>query len=517
MKKIIIYSLFAGIGLLFSGCLDIPPVSGVPEGDFYKSTADMNSAVIACYGGLQAPLYWEWQLTELRTDNSRLRTSSTTSSTSIALMQLDQEILGSDHPRVYEYWSATYKNIGRCNQVLDSTHLAVCEPEPKRQFEGEALFIRAYHYFNLVRLFGPVPLVTRIVSKEQAKKQSRQPESVIYKQIEQDLIIAIDSLPTGYNNEISKYQNQDNIGRATKWAAKALLAKVYITQSKFTLAYPILEDMVEGAGRYNFNIADISYDQIFHVENEMNKEILFAVRYTSGGYGLGCPFGNQFAPSNSGANIINGDGEDQNYPCKDLINGYETIKNPSGVVVRTDLRKAATLKETYLDRATGKVINRSYCIKYLSPVVTKYDGESDFPIIRWADVILMYSEVLNEMQGPTAKVFSYLNQIRNRAGLPQKEAKDATTRQQFRRLIEMERRWEFAFENQRWFDLVRMSRAIEVLNNHFLTEANETGGTPDLFYDSFGYPIKMEPKYLVLPIPQKEIDVYPAISQNPGY
>ena len=533
MKKLIYISALAVFMFTAKSCMDNDPISVVDKKEFFKTPGDLEAALTACYNGLQGSMFYEWQLTELRTDNSRIRTTGSTSSNTIALMQFDRAMIGSDHERVYLYWVASYATIGRCNEVLLEKNISIITDDITRQrTKGQAQFLRAYNYFNLVRLFGPVFKVETPVSAAEAKKLPRVATDEIYAFIEDDLKSAIDSLPYQYSNP------GDN-GRVTRRAAKAMLAKVYLTQQKFAEAETILSELVEGVGeaRYPFSVSDTPYDKIFREDNEMNPEILFAVRYKQGGFGLGCPFGNLFAPSSSGEWVINGDGDEYNYPTRDVAKAFtETYRNIDGDIVNipgvanpfTDKRKDVTMKEFYINPTLQNTrVERQYCCKYISPVIQKYDGERDWPVLRWADVILMYAEVLNEINGPGQKVYDLINQTRSRAGytlsIEDKMVKyeyigQVITKNMVRLEIELERRREFAFENQRWFDLVRTNRAIEVMNKHYMTEPNEPGASVPTYYEDINSGIPtLEPKYLILPIPQKERDANPNISQNPGY
>ena len=513
--------------------MDNDPISVVDKKEFFKTADDLQAALIACYNGLHGSMYYEWQLTELRTDNSRIRATNSTSSNTIALLQFDRAMIGSDHERVYNYWVASYATIGRCNDVLAEENIAiVTDSVVRRQTKGQAQFLRAYNYFNLVRLFGPIFKIDKPILGKEAKNMPRVATDQIYALIEEDLMLAIDSLPY-------EYASREDNGRATKWAAKTMLAKVYLTQHKFTEAETILKELVDGVGgrKYSFVISEITYDKIFSEDNEMNPEILFAVRYKQGGFGLGNPFGNQFAPSSSGNWVINADGDEYNYPTRDVAKVFtETYRDADGEIVSisgvqnpfTDKRKDVTMKEFYNNTTLSNPrVERQYCCKYISNVIQKYDGERDVPVLRWADVILMYAEVLNEINGPTQKVYDLINQTRARAGyvLPVEDkmtsyeyAGQTITKHMVRLEIELERRREFAFENQRWFDLVRTNRAIEVMNKHYMTEPNEPTAAVSMYYEdiSSGMPT-LEPKYLILPIPQKERDANPNISQNHGY
>ena len=490
-KQYIIAFLACVMGL--SSCdLNISPESYIADEFFFKDEAQVNVAVIGCYGGMQAPLEYEWALTELRSDNTRMNRSSTTNEVNLQLSVLDLSVMNSTNLNIRNYWETTYQNINNCNTVLDPAKTAVV-PNGKRrdQFEGEALFIRSYHYFNLVRLFGPVFLVTEDVSVAESMKMGRTPIDGVYKQIIDDLKLSVDKL-----KDVT-YSSNDT-GRATVLAAKSLLAKVYLTLGRYEDARPLLFDVIEEKGE-----ALIPYADIFDVNKEMNSEIIFAVRYKTGNQGIGSPFANAFAPTNSGTLVVIGSGDGKNYPTTDLISSYDPVN---------DVRKDVSLAEYYIDDTkTNPIINDAYVKKFLSPVTVRYDAENDWPVLRYGDVLLMYAEVLNELEGP-ASALKYLNMTRVRAGISAFTAGDFSTRNAFRLELEKERRLELAFENQRWFDLLRWGKAKSVVNDHI-------HGSEWSFYSTYASePGYMEDYQLILPIPQSVIDNNSGvITQNPNY
>ena len=165
LKHIFTASLSACVLGLSSCDLNITPDSYIPDGSFYKNEAEMNTAVIGCYGGMQAPLNIEWTLTELRADNTRMNSNSSTNDAFLQQQALDFGTMDASNANIRTYWEATYSNINSCNNVLAPENLAVVANEKKRaQFEGEVRFIPAYHYCNLVRLFGPTFIVTEELS-----------------------------------------------------------------------------------------------------------------------------------------------------------------------------------------------------------------------------------------------------------------------------------------------------------------------------------------------------------------
>jgi hypothetical protein len=327
----------------------------------------------------------------------------------------------------------------------------VTDQNLKEQYLGEMYFIRAYHYFNLVRLYKDIFAVTSIITADQAKSMTTTPTSEIYKDIiEADLLNAINYLPETYINSEK--------GRATKLAAKALLAKVYLTQKRYHEAQTLLLQVYQRSQEDANLIGLVSpYSSVFNPANEMNKEIMFSVRFHSGGYGIGNTFPYSFAAYNALEAGLKGEGE--NYPTQSLVKSYDPVK---------DLRKNVCLHTTYL--SGSKTLYDNWVYKYFSVVTLKEDGGNDWPILRFSDVLLMLAEVQNEIDGAPGNAFKYINPVRVRAGLNELTSADCPDASSFRLALENERRWEFAFENQRFFDLIRTGRYNDVLNNYYQTE-----------------------------------------------
>ena len=513
--KYIPYLIISSL-LAFSSCkkvIDIYPESNLNTGTYYSNYEEMLAGLNGVYNGLQRPLYREWQVTELRSDNARQGITGSTSSVNRDLSDLDIFIPATTHDAIYRYWLDTYNNIRNANIVLQKLGVAydaaggtialgnVAFPisdEDRKQIAGEALFIRAYHYFTLVRLFGGVFLIHEPVSAESAKSIARASETDIYKFIETDLKTASAYLSSLKFGQIAA----GNKGRANAWSAKALLGKVYLTQNKKGEAITQLQDVVSNSG---YSLQD-SYADVFSITNEMNSEILFAVRYKAGGFGLGSSFGNDFGPLNSGSAVINGSGLGWNTPTTEIDTAF----------ISTDMRRDVNIAK-YGSGATERV----YVNKYLTPVTITNDGESDWPVIRFADVLLM----LAEAQGFTPESISLINQVRTRAGLDVLPD-TINTVELFEKALSHERRLEFAFENQRWFDLLRYNNTMttitaeQTLKDHYAYEyaahySTYLPPTPTLAELQAG----VTANRLLLPIPQHEIDTNTqlAIEQNPGY
>lgn len=501
MKKYISIIL---AGILATACnLDQYPFSEVAADDAVRDETGVNNLVIGAYNGLHGVMYYEWAMTELRTDNVRMRASGSTASDTKLIEQLDQGTIITANAWVQDYWDATYAAINRANNVI--AHLDVVEDEQKKaQFEGEARFLRAHLYFNLVRLWGPVFIVTKKTGADEARYMQRSPVEDVYALIEGDLNAIID------NGLLPEKMADADLGRADLKATKALLAKVYMTRYKFgdekyALAKPLLEDVLKACGDPQDGASLVAYDKIFATDNEMNSEIIFAVRYRSGNVGLGSPFTTLFGPMNNGGSVVTGSPKHYDYPSDDLISAYNENAG--------DLRKDVVLRESYVDQNGTEVTDPKiarYSNKFIDPdMASEYDSEMDFPVIRLGDVILLYAEICNELEGPTDTALKYLNMTRTRAGLQALTLAETGNKLAFRTAVRKERRLEFAMENQRWFDLLRWGTATSTVNNFLATE---------VFFSEYDYDVNpISDWQVMLPIPLSVININDTIAQNPGY
>ena len=514
MRKLSYIFLICVLGL--GACkkvTDLYPQSNLNTGTYYSNLDEVKAALTGCYNGLQKPLFYEWQMTELRSDNSKQGSPGSTSSNNRDLSDLDMFSVSPSHNAIAQYWLTTYNNIRNTNVILQKLGVTYdpasgaitlnnidipITAADRKQLAGEALFIRAYHYFNLVRLFGGVFLIYEPISPAQAKATNRASVADIYKLIEADLKAAASNMNTLKYSQIAAADQ----GRATSWAAKGLLGKVYLTENKKSEAIAQLQDVKDNSG-YGLQS---NYTNVFSVTNEMNSEILFTVRYKAPGLGLGSPFANIFAPLGSGSAVVIGDGDGLNYPTADL----DTATNG-------DPRKSLLIA-AYGTGSAAKL----YTKKFLSTLTVTDDAENDWPVLRYADVLLM----LAEAQGYTQPSIDLINLVRARAGVAIYAAGSINTVRDFELALSKERRIEFAFENQRWFDLVRFNTTLttitaeQTIKDHFANEYNvhyRLYTAPALSLAQLQSNVTHD--HLLLPIPQREIDTNTSlvIPQNPGY
>ncbi len=498
--------------IFFTSCEDFltdKPESVLTQVNFYTTQTRINQGIIGCYAGLATVQKDEWMYTELRSDNTCQ--DATGSSATIRIDQSDIAFFRTSPslPALQDYWYNVFQNISNVNAVLPSVadNSYVTNESLRAQYEGELLFIRAYHYYNLVNLFGDMFKITTVIGPNEAKKIPRSPASEIYRDIIiPDLIKASNEAPASYTT--------NDIGRVTKWAAKSLLAKVYMMQGgveNLALAKTLLEEVM-AAPQHGLLTGTGAYANVFSTSNEMNKEIIFAVRYKGGSLGIGSPFWGTFAPLGS-ANLFLKIGTPLGYnaPTYEIMNLFNA--NPS------DQRKDACFK--VWNKSTSSAV--PYISKYIDASISQaLQGENDWIVLRYADIVLLYAEVLAQ-DGNYNIAHNYVNKIRERAGIDpigpftsKNEALDA---------VYSERRLELAFENQRWFDLLRMAKSyndpdkpIEILKQHtFVTDW-------DVLYSKYNPILPPEERFfvkerLLLPIPQTEIDTNNemVIPQNDTY
>ena len=474
------------LGFSFSSCRDFleqNPQADLSENDFYKTADDILSAVNGAYSSLQeGDIYGNWYVFgEIPSDNTRNQLSGSVTTQN----EFDQFYIDTQNSMIANFWKAAYKVINRTNTILGRIDGIEINTELANRYKLECKFIRALMYFNLVRVYGDVPLVLKEISISESYDILREPKENVYNQIIADLKEAQD-LPVSYSTA------ED--GRATQGAAKALLANVYMTLHKYAEAETILAEIIN-SGRYSLlentpgSLNIDGYKNVFSPVNHNSKEGIFEIQFLKGGYGEGSNYANNFAPENSGTNVVAVGGTGgNNIPEMDIYNAYE----------EGDLRRDFSMSLGYYDnRKNNEWVESRYVCKFMDVPYQNNDASNNYPVIRYADVILMYAEALNQ-NGKTAEACKYLNMTRRRGfGYQTTETSpvdlQTTDKAQFALMVEQERRVELAFENHRWFDLIRTGRAVEVMRSKGFS-LNETN--------------------LICPIPQKQIDVNPKLTQN---
>lgn len=462
MKKILVLASLAT--LLMTSCgdsfFDLEPASSVTIDKVYKTASDYNVAVIGCYAKLQSQVNFYTECCEYRSDNLSL--GAPTAGTQDRY-DIDHFTEKPSNGILSSYWANFNNNVYRCNLLLDQIDGANFAENLKKQYKGEAMFIRALNYFNMYRIWGGVPATKHVVSAAEALKVARYSDEQMFDLIAGDLKEIVD------NNYLPETYSSADMGRATSGAAKALLGKVYLTFHKWTEAKDILSQLI---GKYQL-VSPIA--QVFNVDNKNNNEIIFAVHFNKEIEGEGHSYW---------YNLTNA--SDDTNQTSSLLNTFPTGDARKDLITYVQVEKNVRLMNKFYD-------TKSPTFKTVG---------NDQILLRYADVLLMYAETLNEIQYDASEgslALKYLNAVRQRAGISNLTAKQLPTQEKFRKGILVERQREFPYEGQRWFDLVRMGFAKSVMA--------ENG-------------VEIKDYQLLFPIPQQEIEKVGDKSilwQNPGY
>lgn len=466
MKKRIILVWLAGF--VFTSCqdkfLEIIPETALSSVIFFKTEADFKQAVNGAYVPLRSIVNDRaWLLGEMHSDNTYYSRNTLFGATEqqedIADFAVPTANGVTSNTHVLNQYRLDYQIIARTNQVLSVIDDVDFSADSKNNLKGQAMFLRAYAYFELVRYFGKVPLHLTPVANRSEAALPLASEEEIFAQIVKDADEATKLLPP---------KSKQEPGRATSGAAKTLLANVYIVQKKWAEAEKLLQEVVSS----NEYALIPNYADAFSTStgNKNNIESVFEVQFQEGSAGLNGSFIYNFMPrpiSPQELVTITGttnpqplDGEGNNTPTPDIIAAYEA----------GDKRKDASIGYVTLSGSFRENKVYPYIKKFAKPHALHGNHGTNWPIYRYSEVLLFLAEALNE-QGKAADAVLYLNQVRTRAGL-------ANATGDVREAIYQERRVELAFENKRWFDLVRTGRAIDVITAY----GNRIKANPQDYY-----------------------------------
>lgn len=480
MKKIA-YIVGLGLSLTLASCtdmLDLQPKSDLTQKNFFNKTSDVELALIGCYDGLQQmSLNHDYVLMEMRSD---LSSSYLAEGEFGYIDTFVKDIIESGD--VYNYWKACFNALSRTNLVMDNLDI-VTDAAIRNKIEGEARFIRALVYFNMVRLWGDMPIITRTIDANETNMFQRKPASEVYSTvIIPDLEFAGNNLP-----DMTK-------GKANAMAAKALLAKVYLTLGRHAEAKTLLATLINMSAPAKSSVSGVGlasdYSSIFSESTKWNSEILFAVQFNSTS-GEGQTFSYDFS-------VFGGN------------SGLNTPTPPFAEECESDpVRSQTSLNKE--EKAGTWIVCGKYLKKGTKP--SQKDNGADAPILRYSDVLLMYTEAtlgapsesyVNTVTNDANALATY-NAVRNRAGYSPVSSVS-------RNELLQERKLEFAFENQRWFDLQRIAGAAETIR---IMEAH---GQDSRLLPKQRFS-KVEKFQLLYPIPGREIRLLgkEILSQNEGY
>ncbi len=511
MKKL----LFTNILLVsLFGCVSLEedPRSILTTDQFYKTSSDAVAAVDAIYFNLNhstdnIPFALYSSLFNTGMDMATDDVSAGPGSPNPDVRSISILSHSSLNVRVLQFWQAQYASINRANVALEKIPAIEMNAELKNRLLGEAYFLRALYYFNLVRMYGDVPLLLedQTVKLIDDLKVSRTSTEEVYAQIIQDLKQSAEFFRNGSSGEA---------GRATEGAAKALLSKVYLTKRDWQLAVTTAEEVIDGP--YGYDLFE-DYSHVFLPAYENGKEHIFSVQFLANAGGQAHT--NMRRAIRSGVpGLVGGYGEQVTF----YTEGEDEYFNIYKLYSSKDKRRDVTFVRTYRSPTNGQyygtplnnpaVSNDSvpYFNKYWDPASIDNTDESgaNSHVIRFAEILLIHSEAENELNGPTAKAYASLNRVRDRAGLD--DLTEGLSKDSFRDSVYLDRRLELVYEYQRYFDLIRQ------------TGSEHTGVGPEgkgILINALRKVGKnnVQPKHYLYPIPFGAISRNPSLTQNPGW
>lgn len=490
MKKIILLILLSAELLVSCTDLEVTPTSFITEENFFKTQDDAIASVNAVYSSFviepgEQSLFGRnlYFLTDMGSDYAAAGVSATNPQVR-AMSNLTHDATSD---RVQLAWRQIYNGINKANVAIDNMPNVSGSDVVKTRLINEAKFIRGLLYFHAVRLWGGVPIVLHPATSinVESLKSKRETVDAVYAQIITDLTDA-EALPSTYTGT--------NVGRATSGAAKAILAKVYLTRKDWPNAILKAKEVINGGYGYALfeNFADV-----FNKTQKNGKEHIFSVQFEPNQAGNGSSGSTFQATSFTGFTATE--------PA-DIISDVTLFYN---IYAPGDTRRDVSYTKQLLNPATGTLYT------FPKPIFSKYLDKTNlaapsnvainFPIIRYADILLSLAEATNEKDGATAEALELVNQVRRRAFGKAINTPDVAvdlaglSTDQLREAIREERKKEFVQEGQRWFDLVRWGTLVTEVKK--VTAKNSVSERNNLY-----------------PIPQSERNIDPiGLPQNPGY
>lgn len=489
MNKIFIIIIVSFVFLGLSNCgddfLDRNHPGTMSFDKIYKTKRDFDAALAGCYSSFRNQANVNIYFGDFPADNvyqTRFKPAD-------GWTEIKQQKHNAANGSFSSIWSNSYTTIQRVNILLDQMSTSSLDDKDKQLISAEAKFLRAYSYFYLLRIFGGVPLFDRYIDVQDMYDVPRASVEEVKNLILEDLSEAI-------NIDSYRSAGDNSEGRASAIATKTLLAKTYLWLKDFANAESTLADIVNNNG--GLDLEDLSV--LYHPDQPINKEIIFSINYDRVS-GFSFPYVTSFIPFYAPPGEVY-----PNYMDTQKSDTGNGMIEPFTVEKFSPEDKRLELIDTLVSSYVGTIDTNIYSLKYIDFATTS-NGLSGATVIvlRYADVLLMYAEALNE-NGKTAQAYPYINRIRNRAeigDLPSGYSKE----QMFQALAE-ERQKEFLMEGDRWFDLVFrgfdfLKRTIDDYSPHAYLEANRD--------------IVVRDNCILFPIPESQMQIQPVLIQNPGY
>lgn len=518
MNTILKYCLAATMAISAFSCkksldLNIENPNRIDESNFWKTEADAVQGINAVYGNFyrNGASYSRWlpYYMDVRSDDG-YSTSPWNELRSISALNITQYSFEVN----YDTWGHHWRGVYRANQVIKNVPAISMDENLKSRIVGEAKFLRAVTYYNLVTIWGKIPLI--LVPSNPADKPFQATETEVWAQIEKDLTEAAAALPLSYTGE--------EVGRATKGAAYGFLGRAHMQQKEWQSAATAFEWLISGPGTSQYDLVS-NYADNFRHTTENNKESVFEVQFKmrpeNGGddgptSNVGTSRAPFFAPPGHGFNDANMHRWVVHEFLKENATGGE--RDPRLAVTAlydsSDVR-GPDFTLVYGSSFTSKnydnnIKNRVWYRKYLDDYFRinqfeVFNSPINFRALRFADVLLMYAEALNNLNR-TGDAYSYVDRVRLRSGLPRLSVtRPGMTAAQFQTQLEHERITELTGESVRWNDLARWGYFEDATKLAILKAR-------DSEFNNF-----VVGRNKFMPIPQAELDINPNLIQNGGW
>jgi len=494
MKKDILYkTVLIALTFMVGSCADLDenPIGVLSPESFFNTENDVKGAVMGIYSNMACEEYFGRKYTcavALLGDACDISDIGT-SSRRIVLNNLDPD---TSNGMISEFWPRIYKTIGAANSAIDGAEsITVSDTEGVNQLKAEAMIIRAYCYYNLVRLFGGVPYIGETVSNVSSISDiPRTSEDEIYKYIIADCEYAEKTLPDKYADDIRC--------RPTAGSAKTMLASVYLTLGEYDKAEKYAEEVINNADKYGYSLVN-DFTELWKADNGDMSEHIWTVDFQAG------TSDDLWGPL-TGVRGSDMNGWDAFAPSPGLYDLYSPgdYRKEATFVLETPVNGVMT---PYTEWTWPRIHFGKYSL--YPGAKANSDGRRsgrNYPIFRFAEVFLIAAEASTEVNGePTDKSYEYINKIRERARFGGTEPADIApgtmTKDEFIAAVLKERLLEFPIEYKRWFDIKRRDLGKEVFEGPNSIE-------PHTFNES---------RHYLLPLPQDELDRNHSLTQNPGY
>jgi starch-binding outer membrane protein, SusD/RagB family len=520
LRIVAVLGALAGAAACQHDFLTEVPTASVAPTNFYKNEGDALSALTAAYAtfiNLASPLgtadYFGRNLLMLIEYPTETVTSRLSAGNERSLMGGYNAQFNSAHAYLQSVWEAAYFAINRANTVIDHVPAINMDPTRRDQIVAEAKFLRSMHYYWLAGLFGGVPLKLTETQSIGDAPPARATAAATWAQIEKDLTDASTVLPTSWPSS--------DFGRATKGAALTLLGKAYLQSAATGAGTAADYQKAEAAFRQVLTLGyslDPNYGSLFDGTNEQSKEIIWSIQNIrqvgAGGY-----YSQWFAPVTSPA--IYPPGPQNQFqaerPFYDSYNPNDIRKNATWLTSFTNAGKTVTWAWTSgIQTAANYGSTGPVPRKYLDFGASSNGAEApDVVVLRYADVLLSLAEAIDANAGPTAEAYSFVNQVRARAKVP--NLTPGLSAAAFKDSVFVERRYELVLEGHGIFDSRRnwpWAKARVEANMAVISTMNKSPFTSSVEKND-GRPIS--DKWKLYPIPLVACELNPALTQNPGW